>query len=220
VIDPLVAVTILAIYTAAALVIYGLARSEIWQVRQARERFYAAHVDKVTRLERAKETELISTIYQSPKLKSLFSRADGSQTEPTLTREERAAIEAEIEGIKSGLKAVADARGTFDLICADFDVAADVLHRAVLYGMGLSLVVPAIVIALAIPAAQGDAEWVLFASLAVFYFGFLRLANPINTFRRTSKRLRESQLQLTKMVEVTIYGLPASAANTPPATDP
>jgi ABC-type multidrug transport system fused ATPase/permease subunit len=219
-IEPLVALTVLAIYIGATIAVIATVRSEVWQIRQARERFYTGYVEKVTRLEKAKETELISTIYKSEQLKGLYARPSTPAVELRLTPEERLAVDKEIEGIKTGLKAVSDARGMFDRICNDFSSQADSLHRTMLRGIGLSLTVPAGVIVVALLSSVVTISALLaapYVASVVAYIGFLILANPANEYRKAGKRLGENQKTFTKIVEETIYGLPPSPAETPPA---
>lgn len=216
-IDPVVVLGILAIYFGGAFGLLKLARDEVWKIRDARTGFYQAHVDKVTRLERAKETELISTIYTSATLKAIYSRPEAGNALPPLTREERKGVETEIEQIKSGLKGVTDARGLFDGICTNHTAAADTLWKVALGWFAVSLAIPVGVILLGVSSWNQIPAIAFGLNLIVIYFGGLALAEPTKRYRRAQAELVKDQLTLTRIVEETIYGLAPTPEDTPPA---
>lgn len=166
-IDPLLAVTILAIYFGGiATFFFAGLRPEIWQLRNAKTGFHDTYADKVNQLRTRAEYSLMTTIYESEKLREVFDRRESPDPDaPSLTETDRLAIEREIEGITSGLHDVTEPKKLFNGVCSDYDSQAVEMESFFYWFSAMSLVVPVVVIWLATVPDEYDFGLVILSLL-------------------------------------------------------
>jgi hypothetical protein len=221
VIDPLVALGILAIYTGSVFTAYfGGLRPEIWQLRTARRAFHDTYAEKVTQLRGRAEYALLTTIYGSAMLKEVFDRRSGPALgSKLLTDKDRAAVEKEIDRITQGLREVTDPRVLFDGVCADYDAQASALESVVGSSILLSFLVPVVVGGVwAVPTAA-LAFWGFIALIVVLAVG-PQFGNRWQAYTAARNRRNASEIRLIKAVDERILMPPSLPDEIPPAVPP
>ena len=220
--DPLVALGILAIYVTIALTTYlaGM-RTEIWQLREAKTAFHDRYVDKVTQLRGKVEFALLTTIYvDSPKLREIFQWT-GSTQPPSkpLAESDRKAVQDEITRITQGLQAVTEPKHLFDQVCADYDSQQNALSSLTSMLLGMSLVVPLVVIGLAVAPDVDPATWGLLAFFIMMVGGAAASIRWL-AYKAVRDRRVANERTLIGRVDDKIFAPATQSEDVPPPSPP